>query len=157
MMASPANFTATQLKSQPSPLPGEILLQICCELATDRAFGTLYQLAQASRSTATTALEQLYSIYDISPAILGVYGKRPWATLWRSILLSTKGKTAHPYAAWIRTLSLGANLDDVLTEMLLDKAIRDMFCAEPLGDILSFRDDKAPSMRTTRASALPRI
>ncbi|KAJ1337284.1 F-box and leucine-rich repeat protein 2/20 [Microdochium nivale] len=143
--------------SQTSLLPPEIFLLICNELAADRAFGTLYQLARISRTVAPTALEQLYSIYDISPAILGLYGKRSWAILWRSILVSTKGQTAYPYAAWIRTLSLGANLDDVLAEMLLDTAVRDMFCAHPLEDILSFRDDKSQILRSTRASTLRRI
>ncbi|KAH7041473.1 uncharacterized protein B0I36DRAFT_23829 [Microdochium trichocladiopsis] len=148
-----------ETKEMPSSaqLPPEIILLVCQELAADRALGTLYHLALTASTVAPIALEQLYSLYDISPAILGTYGKRAWGTRWRSILMSTKGRTAYPYAAYLRTLSLGGNLDDVLSEMLGDKTVRQAFFAPPLEGLLCLWNDATRAQRHTRAYGLPRI
>lgn len=46
-----------------NPLPQDIILLICKELALDRDFGTLFYCSLVSRRVASIALEQLYRYY----------------------------------------------------------------------------------------------
>ncbi|KAI1410551.1 hypothetical protein F5Y13DRAFT_202031 [Hypoxylon sp. FL1857] len=96
----------------PVALPQEILLLLCQELAARCDFGTLFSCSLVSRRVASIACEQMYSIQELSPASTSL---RPSdrCELWRSIILSSIGKTAFPYCTYLRTMSLG-NLEECL-------------------------------------------
>ncbi|KAI0180557.1 hypothetical protein GGR52DRAFT_531826 [Hypoxylon sp. FL1284] len=115
------------------PLPQEIILLLCEELAARQDFNTLFQCSLVSRRVARIALEKLYSIQELSPVNSGdVYYKPKWYRLWRSIILSSVGEaTAYPYCAYVRLLSFG-NLEECLQDMYREPELRDAFFEDPM-------------------------
>lgn len=99
----------------------------------------------------------LSSIHDLSPASTGdtaVVETEKWACLWRSIVMSSVGKTVYPYCLWIKALNLG-NLYSLLEDLARDrvrvgrivlnyKQIRDWFFSYPLGAFLHANKSKKP-------------
>ncbi|KAI0902078.1 hypothetical protein F4806DRAFT_502051 [Annulohypoxylon nitens] len=128
-------------------LPQEIILLLCQELAARRDFGTLFNCSLVSRRVASIALEQIYSIQELSSISTGDdYNKLEWARLWRSIILSSIGETAYPYCIYLRSLSIG-NLDDCLREIHLrdnnqDMRIRKFFFEGPMEQFYESRDGR---------------
>ncbi|KAI1439549.1 hypothetical protein F5Y02DRAFT_405499 [Annulohypoxylon stygium] len=131
----------------PTSLPQEIILLLCQELAARRDFGTLFNCSLVSRRVASIALEQIYSIQELSSISTGDdYNKLEWARLWRSIILSSIGETAYPYCIYLRSLSIG-NLDDCLREIHLrdnnqDMRIRKFFFEGPMEQFYESRDGR---------------
>jgi hypothetical protein len=70
-----------------------------------------------------------------------------WALLWKSIILSTIGKTAYPYAWYIRSLDL-RNLTNLLDEPLFREHIMDNFFADDMAQFL--RAQETPIKKRTR-------
>lgn len=58
-----------------------------------------------------------------------------WALQWRSIILSSLGKTAYPYCLYIRTLDL-SNLDDLLNDSLFRDTIQETFFEGDMRDFM---------------------
>ncbi|KAK7940902.1 uncharacterized protein PG986_013289 [Apiospora aurea] len=116
-----------------SALPQDIILLLCEELAHRHDLPTLLQVSLVSRRTASVALEQLYSIYEYSPVFTGQYSnRRRWAVLWRSLIRSSLGRTAYPYCAFVRALSL-SNYGQLLEDINYNRdedALRWLFDAE---------------------------
>ncbi|KAI0829504.1 hypothetical protein F5Y06DRAFT_282732 [Hypoxylon sp. FL0890] len=94
---------------EPKVLPPEIILLFCEELAARRDFGTLFNCCLTNRAVASIACQQMYSNHELSVASTSVepHGLSALRGLWRSIVLSSSGKTAFPYCTYIRTLSFG--------------------------------------------------
>lgn len=99
----------------------DIINLIVLELRQTEDFGTLFKIAQCSHHFATLALAALYRIQHASPIKtsnepdVGARGKtaseqslqtKKWSSLWRSIMLSTKGHTIFPYSLYVRVLDL---------------------------------------------------
>ncbi|KAH9899017.1 hypothetical protein F4778DRAFT_782613 [Xylariomycetidae sp. FL2044] len=136
-----------------SPLPQDIVLLICQELAAQQDFDTLYHCALASRRVASIALVELYSIHEYSPAYTGD-NKAQQPRLWRSLILSSIGKTLLAYCAYVRHLSLG-NLEELLEDIRWDKSARSFFFGGDMQDFIVIRDN-APA-KNTRKAPLPAI
>lgn len=131
-------------------LPDDILYMICSQLWERRDFDTLYQCVCAGKQLAVPALTNLYrygsalsllksaqellanlfSMHDVAPVTSGGSDEvetskkeqltMQWAGLWRTIILSSLGKTLFPYSRYVRRL----NLQD-LEELLQDRSFRD--------------------------------
>lgn len=67
-------------------------------------------------------------------------GKRRWAGMWRSIILSSAGVTFYPYCLWIKSLGL-SDLDQLLLDIARDPKRRRSFFEGPMKefDIISGR------------------
>ncbi|KAI2468599.1 hypothetical protein F4781DRAFT_397782 [Annulohypoxylon bovei var. microspora] len=121
-------------------LPQEIILLLCQELTARHDFGTLFNCSLVSRRVASIALEQIYSIHELSPISTGDdYNRLEWSRLWRSIILSSIGKAAYPYCAYVRSLSIG-NLEDCLTEIRRDMRVRRFFFEGPVEQFCVIQD-----------------
>ncbi|KAI4858874.1 hypothetical protein F4820DRAFT_441459 [Hypoxylon rubiginosum] len=123
------------------PLPQEIILLLCEELAARRDFDTLFQCSLSSRRVARIALEKLYSIQDFSLVSTGeTHNGLKWSRLWRSIILSSTGSaTAYPYCVYVRLLSFG-NFEECLYDMLRDPGLRDSFFEGPMQQLLGLQN-----------------
>ncbi|KAI1338242.1 hypothetical protein F5Y15DRAFT_136456 [Xylariaceae sp. FL0016] len=138
---------------EPVSLPQDILLLLCQELATRRDFATLYQCALVGRRMASISVEQLYRIRDVADAFPD--DKLDTACLWRSIVLSSIGATAYPYAAYVRALSLG-QLEECLEDMRGDKDLRDYFFQGPMQPFQVLRDGfQVPKKQLRNTPRLP--
>lgn len=60
-------------------------------------------------------------------------GKRRWAGMWRSIILSSAGVTFYPYCLWIKSLGL-SDLDQLLLDIARDSKRRKSFFEGPMND-----------------------
>ncbi|TLS31601.1 hypothetical protein PpBr36_03681 [Pyricularia pennisetigena] len=121
-----------------SPLPLEIWWLVCQELVRDAPpdFNSLFSCALVDRAMAKVALPPLYSVHHKALVNLdaSITGQVRWANLWRSLILSSIGKTAFPYALWIRKLQLG-DLQLTLQDIARNPAVReDLF----RGDMAEF-------------------
>ncbi|KAI1085376.1 hypothetical protein F5B20DRAFT_881 [Whalleya microplaca] len=136
-------------------LPPDILLLLCEVLAARHDFEVLFQCSLASRRLASIALEQLYSVQEYSPASTGdasnILG---CARLWRSVILSSVGRTAYPYCAYVRALSLG-NLEECLHELARETAARRFFFDGPMEQFLVLRESYHHYKNTRKAAFLP--
>ncbi|KAL7626150.1 hypothetical protein AAE478_002920 [Parahypoxylon ruwenzoriense] len=120
------------------PLPQDIILLLCEELATRRDFTTLFRCSLVSRRVSSIALEKLYGIHESSRASFGdARGTLAWPRLWRSIILSSIRKTAYPYCTYLRYLSLG-NLEECLQDVVRSDSLDFFF----RGDMERFRVSK---------------
>ncbi|KAI1485997.1 hypothetical protein F5X96DRAFT_657276, partial [Biscogniauxia mediterranea] len=108
--------------TDPLSLPQDVMLLICQELAACRDFVTLFRCSLVSHRVAIIALEQLYRIDGDVPESFRD-NKIPMARLWRSIILSSVGKTAYPYCTYIRALSLG-DLEESLEDARSNQDVR---------------------------------
>ncbi|KAI5919285.1 hypothetical protein F4810DRAFT_511543 [Camillea tinctor] len=117
--------------ADPLALPQDIILLICQELAACRDFATLFRCALVSHRVAGIALEQLYRIDGESFR----ENKTPTARLWRSIILSSVGKTAYPYCTYIRALSLG-DLEESLEDARTNKDVRRFYLEPGMEDFI---------------------
>ncbi|KAI0887581.1 uncharacterized protein GGS22DRAFT_157521 [Annulohypoxylon maeteangense] len=127
-------------------LPQEIFLLLCQELAARRDFGTLFNCSLVSKRVAPIALEQLYSIQELSSISIGDdYNRLEWSRLWRSIILSSIGKTAYPYCVYVRSLSIG-NLEDCLSDIPRDTHVRSFFFEGPMEQFHLVRDGRLSIM-----------
>ncbi|KUI56923.1 hypothetical protein VP1G_04318 [Cytospora mali] len=112
-------------------VPQEIWWIVCQDLKRQQDFKSLFNCARVSRSWASHALPLLYSIHDSSSAAsddMGTTfdGKRRWAGMWRSIILSSVGRTFYPYCLWIKSLGL-SDLDQLLQDIARDPKRRKLF------------------------------
>ncbi|KAI0597583.1 hypothetical protein F4775DRAFT_559755 [Biscogniauxia sp. FL1348] len=108
--------------TDPLSLPQDVILLICQELSACRDFATLFRCSLVSHRVAIIALEQLYRIEGDVPESFRD-NKTPMARLWRSIILSSVGKTAYPYCTYIRALSLG-DLEESLEDARSNQDVR---------------------------------
>ncbi|KAI1393344.1 uncharacterized protein F4822DRAFT_423815 [Hypoxylon trugodes] len=122
-----------------SVLPLEIVLLICQELAARRDFNTLFYYSLTSPRITGIALQQIYSIHELSAASAGEATSLELSRLWRSIILSSVGKTLYPYCAYVRALSLG-NLEECLQDVARYKEVRDFFFQGDMEQFLVLRD-----------------
>lgn len=117
-------------------LPIDIWLLVCQELTARQDFTSLFNFALASRTMASLALPNLYSIHELASTSTdaSIIGKKRLATLWRCIILSSIGKTLFPYCLWIRNLKLG-DLQELLSDIAPNPSLRKDFFA---GSMSSF-------------------
>ena len=116
-------------------LPDEILYMICTQLRHQRALNTLLNCACSGKELAEAALKNLYRyptcnllksrnhkliesrarIHDVAIFVDGSFDRvtmdeqrrgKQCAGRWRTIILSSLGKTLYPYTQYIRTLDL---------------------------------------------------
>lgn len=124
-------------------LPDDILHLLCEELADERDFDTLFACAVSGKRLAIPALTAMYRYVSQSIIVFREFHLRTdrsqnfasvkgggsealpsaqqllvvqkWSILWRSIILSSLGKTLFPYCKYIRGLDfrdLNSMLDD---------------------------------------------
>ncbi|KAI1268409.1 hypothetical protein F5Y18DRAFT_441196 [Xylariaceae sp. FL1019] len=131
-------------------LPQDIWLLIAKELGERREFNTLFCCSVVSRKVSSLAVEQLYSILQVSDPF--IEGKLQSAQLWRSLILSSIGSTVYPYCAYvlednhwnvvlastIQALSLGSGLGYFLDDIRSDTRTRNFFFESPMQQ---FQDD----------------
>lgn len=109
-------------------LPDDLLHMICHQLWEQRDFDTLYHCARAGKQLAVPALASIYRMHDVAP-VTSAYNDEiemapqertsgaayekgreqligKWASMWRSLILSSLGRTLFPYSKYVRTLSL---------------------------------------------------
>ena len=107
-------------------LPTDLLHLLCIELAEQLEVGALFNCAVSSKVFAAAgALSNLYKICSSSSVSGGDHETFPmhvqellvqkWSILWRSILLSSLGKTMYPYCRYLRVLDL-RNLNFLLED-----------------------------------------
>ncbi|ETS84762.1 hypothetical protein PFICI_02787 [Pestalotiopsis fici W106-1] len=136
-------------------LPQDIILLICQELTWQRDFGTLFNCSLVSVRVASLALEQLYSIHELSPANTAeTFNLSKVARLWKSLLLSSIGKTAYPYCTWIRSLSLG-NYGSLLEDIWNNKAVDLLEPLEDMKQFLVLRGNQTWKTKITRNRGMP--
>ncbi|KAL2164341.1 hypothetical protein VTH06DRAFT_3557 [Thermothelomyces fergusii] len=100
--------------------PREIWWLVAKELASRLDFDGLFSLARVSRGVAGLALPELYAVHDRSPAIDAHVDVEQFICLWRSLILSSLGKTLFPYCCWIKALRLGtfgSQLEDLAQDI----------------------------------------
>lgn len=85
--------------------------------------------------TATTDKLRDLSIHDSvgSDDSTTIYGKAPWAGMWRSIILSSIGVTAYPYCLWLKSLGL-SDLEQLLRDVATNAELRPKFFEGPMQD-----------------------
>lgn len=108
-------------------LPDDIWYMVCTELWYQQDFNTLFNCVCSGKQLANIAVIYLYRYYMLhqslgevkasrlmdssmqhladGPDIIRGRNKR-WTCRWRTILLSSMGKTLYPYSQFIRTLDL---------------------------------------------------
>ncbi|KAL2169740.1 hypothetical protein VTG60DRAFT_5636 [Thermothelomyces hinnuleus] len=131
--------------------PREIWWLIAKELANRLDFDGLFLCARLSRGMARLALPELYAIHDQLPAIdAHVLDIERFIGLWRSIIISSLGKTLFPYCCWIKVLRLGT-LDSQLEDLAHDTSgLRDLFFSPPLENLQIRRcSDRVLDIRAT--------
>ncbi|TEY45012.1 hypothetical protein BOTCAL_0337g00080 [Botryotinia calthae] len=145
-------------------LPGDILLQICEELATQLEFGVLFNCAISGKQLIGSALQWLYRSHNEYLRIISSEGEAPewskiqkhnskhsaaskWAKSWQSIVRSSLGTTAYPYCLYIRSLDL-TNLSNLLEDSTFRMAAMDNFFADEMAEFLSV--DGTPRRRSKR-------
>ncbi|KAF3019420.1 hypothetical protein E8E14_012991 [Neopestalotiopsis sp. 37M] len=136
-------------------LPQDIILLIMQELELQRDFGTLFNCSLVSSRVARVAIEHLYSIHDLCPANFAETFSLPkQARLWKSILLSSIGKTAYPYCTWIRSLSLGS-YGSLLEDIWSNKAADLLEPQEDMKQFLVLREGQTLKRKKTRNQGMP--
>ncbi|MCJ1430061.1 hypothetical protein MMC29_007976 [Sticta canariensis] len=136
---------------------------VCTQLWHQRDFNTLFYCACSGKQLATIALTNLYRMHDLAPVTNGgsdeelpAHDKcnlaleeqifRKWARLWRTIILSSLGKTLYPYSQYIRTLNL-RDLEELLTDSNFRACIsKDFF----RGELAKFKVDKGAAISRHR-------
>ncbi|KAL9104728.1 MAG: hypothetical protein Q9163_000340 [Psora crenata] len=124
-------------------LPEDLLHMICASLLEQKDFDTLYQCSLSGKQLAVHALASLYRMHDEAP-IIGAGGDetvasgkekatQKWANLWRSIILSSLGKTVFPYVHYIRTLRF-QDLESLLDDGTFLDRFSNNFFAKDLSD-----------------------
>lgn len=78
-----------------------------------------------------------------------------WALQWKSIILSSLGRTLFPYCLYIRSLDLG-NLQELLEDQIFRDQEQKSFFSDDLVDFLHTRDTPVKRQRTRKA-AIKRI
>ncbi|KAI0166186.1 hypothetical protein GGR57DRAFT_509894 [Xylariaceae sp. FL1272] len=129
-------------------LPQDIWLLIAKELGARREFQPLFCCSVVSRKVSSLAVEQLYSILEVSDPF--IEGKLQSAQLWRSLILSSIGTTVYPYCAYvlmIQALSLGSGLGYFLDDIRSDTRTRNFFFEGPMQQ---FQDDTITRTRFVR-------
>ncbi|KAK4252180.1 hypothetical protein C7999DRAFT_10283 [Corynascus novoguineensis] len=113
--------------------PQEIWWLVSQELANRHDFDGLFLCARSSRGMASLALPELYAIHDESPAIdAHALDIERSISLWRSIIVSSLGKTLFPYCCWIKALRLGrlhSQLEDISRD---NPGLKAQFFSPPL-------------------------
>ncbi|ELR06417.1 hypothetical protein VC83_05326 [Pseudogymnoascus destructans] len=132
-------------------LPPDVMNMICEELANRRDFGTLFHLCLSGKQMAGGALWWLYRIHTHTSIRGGESNEdemsrtgefketsiaareaqqrltvSQWALQWRSIILSSLGRTVYPYCLYIQSLDL-RNLVDLLEDNIFQGNFQDMF------------------------------
>ncbi|KAI0128722.1 hypothetical protein BJ170DRAFT_622715 [Xylariales sp. AK1849] len=151
------SFPQIQTMAQ-TPLPQDIILLLCQQLALRRDFPTLFRCSLVSRRVASIALEQLYSIHEMSPVSMSeTTNSKEWARIWKSVIRSAKGCTAYPYCTYIQSLSL-SSYESLLEDVYDDKIVRPwLFNAEEgMEQFLVLRSGQ-PLKRPTRKQTMPLI
>lgn len=126
--------------------PKEIWLLIVEEAARSNATSTLLLLARLSHGMACFALPLMYSIpYDhdiLSRLHEFSRADNRSVCFWRSIILSSLGRTLHPYCCWIDTLDLH-DLLEILKQIdkSKDAELRERFYSPPLSYLQLLRTD----------------
>ncbi len=113
--------------------PHEIWWLVAQEFARRRDFGGLFLCARLGRGMARVALPELYAIHHQSPALdAHILDVESSVCLWRSIIVSSLGKTLFPYCCWIKALRLG-NLLSHLEDLARGKPrLKAQFFSPPL-------------------------
>ncbi|OBT78399.1 hypothetical protein VF21_02195 [Pseudogymnoascus sp. 05NY08] len=140
-------------------LPPDVMNMICEELANRRDFGTLFHLCLSGKQMAGGALWWLYRIHTHASIRGGESNEdemsrtgefketsiaarlaqqkltvSQWALQWRSIILSSLGRTVYPYCLYIQSLDL-RNLVDLLEDNIFQGNFQDMFFSSlPFGE-----------------------
>jgi len=113
--------------------PQEIWWLVSQELANRHDFDGLFLCARSSKGMASLALPELYAIHDESPAIdAHALDIERSISLWRSIIVSSLGKTLFPYCCWIKALRLGrlySQLEDISRD---NPGLKAQFFSPPL-------------------------
>lgn len=128
-------------------LPPEVWHTICEYLEENRDLGSLFSTALVSKLLAGAAVKSLYRIHSYSPVISegNEFEIRPggqthalqeqviskWSLLWRSIMLSSLGKTMHPYCRYIKSLDL-RNLTELFENGIFRDSVQDSFFTEEI-------------------------
>jgi hypothetical protein len=95
------------------------------------------------------------SIHELSPANAAeTFSLSKMARMWKSILLSSTGKTAYPYCAYIKSLSLG-NYGSLLEDIWNNKAAHFMEPQEEMKQFVILRDSQGSKKKRTRNQAMP--
>ncbi|KAI9795594.1 MAG: hypothetical protein M1833_006915 [Piccolia ochrophora] len=148
-------------------LPDDIWHLICEELWFRRDFDSLYQCAVASKRLTHPALANLYRMHNVAPATsrgaddleLARQGKsgrermvQKWALMWRSIILSSLGKTLFPYCRYTRALDL-RDLEYLFDDGRFRGTADRQFFA---GDLAQFNIEADTPKKPTSKSKAPR-
>ncbi|KAI1497773.1 hypothetical protein F5X99DRAFT_395762 [Biscogniauxia marginata] len=137
----------------PLALPQDIILLICQELAARRDFVTLFRCSLVSHRVASISLEQLYRMRgDVHESFHE--SRLAVARLWRSIILSSVGKTAYPYCTYVRALSLG-DLEESLEDARGIQDVRAFFFDHDMKEFLVLKDGLRLTDATPSAPFVP--
>ena len=145
-------------------LPDDVLHMICIQLRLKRDFNTLATCVTVSKTLALSAVANLYRIHDEAPITAtsgfedGTFeGQRKqerdiflmWARVWKTLLLSSLGKTFFSYCHYIRTLVFG-DLRDLIDD---PKVIRTGIASELFeGDLSIFTSSSGDAPQTRARS-----
>ncbi|KLU89155.1 hypothetical protein MAPG_08129, partial [Magnaporthiopsis poae ATCC 64411] len=111
----------------PGCLPLDIWYLVCQELAdSGPEFDALFNLALTSRALAGVALPALWGVQHAAWIYRPDLSNAGNVCLWRSLALSSLGKSAFPYASWIRVIELGG-LRGMLEEIGRTAHMREAF------------------------------
>ncbi|KAF2748035.1 hypothetical protein M011DRAFT_476664 [Sporormia fimetaria CBS 119925] len=145
-------------------VPDDILHLICEELAAQEQFDTLFNCACASSSFAVPALTHLYRIHHLAPVRGGGDDDsilmatkhlmvQKWSVMWRSLILSSRGKTLFPYCRYIKALDL-RDLEQLLDDDQFRGKISKFFFSGPMA---SFHILSQQPLHQTRSYAARRV
>ena len=134
-----------------SYLPDDVIHLICVQLWHMREFNTLFSCALASKALFEGAIPNLYR-YSVTPltdrdqsTLTDDRLLRKWANLWRTLILSSLGKTKYPYCRYLRILDFG-DLKDLLEDPGFHrKSLVKEFFAGDLEHLLEERERKTRS------------
>ncbi|KAG0648558.1 hypothetical protein D0Z07_5163 [Hyphodiscus hymeniophilus] len=145
-------------------LPLEVLGMVCDELGHKQDLGALFNCAVSSKQLAQPAIPLLYRVYNYSNTEGGdadfskpqtfqarkeqqIRTMSKWALLWKSVIRSSIGKTAYPYAQFLKSLDL-RNFTYLLEDTLFrDYGMEDFFA----GDMDQFlKAQETPIRKRTR-------
>lgn len=157
----------------PAVLPPDVMLMICECAANSRDFATLFNCVRSGKQLAGSALLWLYRIhtqasirggesnedemsrtggYKATTIDARVAQQRrtvsQWASQWRSIILSSIGKTVYPYCLYIQSLDL-RNLEDLLDDSIFRDHFQTDFFAGDMTPFSSIR--QIPNVTRTHA------
>lgn len=142
-------MTGTKAFVTPLPhrLPREIWWLINEKAAEGGSVESLFLLARLCRDMAHIALPLMYGkVKDNGVSddhSLWVFSTEGNLLLWRSIIMSSLGKTLYPYCLWIKALDIG-NLQFQLSRLVNEPDLRPKFYSPPL-DYLEVLDKSKTS------------